>query len=160
MVSTMESTSRNSGPSDPRSVRAALDSVADARSRAADRVRTPWWYHAGLGAALAAWFVSMSLRAATWSGAVFVLVVLGLGWALRQSTGVSFAALTATPATRRLYAGYLLALVVLAAAGMTLEWGADVRWAIAGAGLVIGALTVVVGYRADAAARRDIRAGR
>ncbi|MFJ8626470.1 hypothetical protein ACIRD3_27030 [Kitasatospora sp. NPDC093550] len=156
----MESTSRNSGPSQPDSARAALDAVADARALVADRVRTPWWYHLGLGAALAAWFVSMSLRAATWGTPAFVLVVLGLAWALRESTGVSFAALTATPATRRLYAGYLLALVVLAAAGMSLEWGADVRWAIAAAGLVIGALTVAVGYRADAAARRDIRAGR
>ncbi|MGW7229400.1 hypothetical protein [Streptomyces cyaneofuscatus] len=46
------------------------------------------------------------------------------------------------------------------ASGMTLEWGFYVRWAIAGAGLVAGVLTVVMGYRVDATVRRELRAGR
>ncbi|MFD7503815.1 hypothetical protein [Streptomyces sp. NPDC059850] len=156
----MESSSLNSGSMDPRSARAALDDVDASRVRVADRISAPWWYHWGLGAALALVFLSMSLRIASSAGAALVLVVLGLDRAVRRVTGVSFERFTATPGARRLYGAYLVAFVLLAAAGMVLEWAADVRFAIAGAGLVIGALTVAVGYRVDAAARRDLRAGR
>lgn len=114
----------------------------------------------GLGAVLVLVFASMSLRMASWAGAVLVVVVLGLDWAVRRVTGVSFERFTATPGAGRLYGAYLVAFVLLAAAGMALEWAAGVRFVIAGAGLVIGALTVAVGYRVDAAVRGDLRAGR
>ncbi|MFD5983657.1 hypothetical protein [Streptomyces cyaneofuscatus] len=46
------------------------------------------------------------------------------------------------------------------ASGMTPEWGFDVRWAVADAGLAAGVLTVVVGYRLDATVRRELRTAR
>ncbi|MGW6500001.1 hypothetical protein [Nonomuraea angiospora] len=40
-----------------------------------------------------------------------------------------------------------------------LEWGFDVIGALAVAGVLLGVLTVVTGYRVDEAVRRDLRAG-
>ncbi|MGW9078339.1 hypothetical protein [Streptomyces kronopolitis] len=156
----MENNSDNSGRPTPDSARSALDAVAASQARAATRISAPWWYHLGLGATLALVFLAMSLRVASWAGAVLVVVVLGLGYAVRRATGVSYERYTSTPGAIKVYGGYILALVLLAAAGMYLEWGAGVHWAIAVAGGVIGVLTVAVGYRVDAVARRDIQAGR
>ncbi|MEU8564513.1 hypothetical protein AB0C45_23930 [Streptomyces cyaneofuscatus] len=72
----------------------------------------------------------------------------------------SFDRYTSTPDAARYFGAYLLACLVLVASGMTLEWGFGVRWAIAGAGLVAGVLTVVMGHRVDATVRRELRAGR
>ncbi|MFI8356954.1 hypothetical protein [Streptomyces cyaneofuscatus] len=72
----------------------------------------------------------------------------------------SFDRYASTPDAARYFGAYLLACLVLASSGMTLEWGFDVRWAIAGAGLVAGVLTVVMGHRVGATVRRELRAGR
>ncbi|MFD4141788.1 hypothetical protein [Streptomyces sp. NPDC058572] len=156
----MENTSPRAGEPSAADAHAALSAVDESRARVARRVTGPWWYHGGLGLAVALVFASMSLRVANWAVGAFVLVVLGLGWALKRSTGVAIDRYTGTPGASRLFGIYLLAFVGLAAVGMYLEWGADVRWAIAGAGVLIGALTTGLGYRIDAAARRDLRAGR
>jgi hypothetical protein len=154
----MESSSLNSGRADADSARAALDAVGASRARLAARISAPWWYHWGLGATLAFAFLSMSLRWASWGVPMVAVVVFGLDWAVRRSTGVSFERYTATPGAGPLYGAYCAALVLLAAAGMWLEWGRDVRFAIAAAGLVIGAFTVAIGYRVDAVAREGLRA--
>ncbi|MEV4873199.1 hypothetical protein [Streptomyces syringium] len=114
----------------------------------------------GLGITLALVFLSMSLRMASWGVPVLIGVVVALGWAARRATGVSLDRYTATPGATLLFGLYALAFIVVAVSGMALEWGVGVHWALAWAGVVIGALTVVVGYRADTATRRDIRAGR
>ncbi|MGW7357724.1 hypothetical protein ACWGI0_14110 [Streptomyces sp. NPDC054802] len=159
----MESNSPSSSPSelpDAEAARRALGEAAASRARVADSVSSPWWFHVGLGLAFALVLASISLRWANWTMGPFVLVVLGLGWALRRSSGVSFDRYTSTPDAARIFGAYLLACFALAGSGMTLEWGFDVRWAVAGAGLVIGVLTVVMGYRVDATVRRELRAGR
>ncbi|MFH8411010.1 hypothetical protein ACH4FX_40505 [Streptomyces sp. NPDC018019] len=156
----METNSDNPGRVTPDSARSALDSVAASRAHAATHIAAPWWYHVGLGAAVALVFSSMSLREASWAVSVFVVVVLGLDYAVRRVTGVSYQRFTSTLGTMRIFGGWMLAFVLLAAAGMYLEWGAGVQWAIAVTGGVIGVLTAAVGFRVDAVAGRDIRAGR
>ncbi|MEU5545537.1 hypothetical protein AB0G85_24545 [Streptomyces sioyaensis] len=160
MLSIMENTSRNSQSMDARSARAALDAVSASRAAAATRIACPWWYHVGLGVTLALVFLSMSLRVASWAVPLLVGVVVALGWGVRRSTGVSLDRYTSTPGATLLFGVYVLAFLLLAATGMYLEWGADMHGAIGGAGLVIGAFTTAVGYRIDAAAQRDILAGR
>lgn len=160
MLSTMESNFSASGKPDAAQALTALDAATGSRARVADRITGPWWYHVGLGIAFALLFLSMSLRVANWAIGPFVLLVLGLGWALQRSTGVSVDRYMGTPGAGRLSMVYAVALLGLAATGMYLEWGADVRWAIAGSGALIGVLTTGMGYRIDAAARRDLRAGR
>ncbi|MDX3377931.1 hypothetical protein PV390_26370 [Streptomyces sp. ME02-6991-2A] len=150
----------SSGLPDAEAARRALGEAAASRARVADSVSSPWWFHGGLGLAFVLVCAAISLRWADWVMGPFVLVVLGLGWALRRTSGVTFDRYTSAPDAARYFGAYLLACLVLVASGMTLEWGFDVRWAVACAGLVAGALTVVMGYRVDATVRRELRAGR
>ncbi|RLV67647.1 hypothetical protein STAN_3171 [Streptomyces sp. CBMAI 2042] len=150
----------SSGLPDAEAARRALGEVATSRARVADSVSSPWWFHSGLGLTFALACAAISLRWTDWAMGPFVLAVLGLGWAIRRTSGVTFDRYTSTPDAARDFGAYLLACLVLASSGMTLEWGFDVRWAIAGAGLVAGVLTVVMGYRVDATVRRELRAGR
>ncbi|MEU1277917.1 hypothetical protein [Streptomyces sp. NPDC005805] len=152
--------STSSGLPDAEAARRALGEAAASRARVADSVSSPWWFHSGLGLAFALVCVSISLRWANWAMGPFVLVVLGLGWALRRSSGISFDRYTSTPGAARVFGAYLLACLVLVASGMTLEWGFGVPWAVAGAGLVTGVLTVVMGHRVDTTVRRELREGR
>ncbi|MEV7897463.1 hypothetical protein [Streptomyces cyaneofuscatus] len=159
----MESSSLSStspGLPDAEAARRALGEAAASRARVADSVSSPWWFHSGLGLAFALVCAAISLRWADWAMGPFVVVVLGLGWALSRTSGVTFDRYTSTPDAARYFGAYLLVCLVLVASGMTLEWGFDVRWAVAGAGLVAGVLTVVMGYRVDATVRRELRAGR
>ncbi|WP_236680773.1 hypothetical protein [Streptomyces siderophoricus] len=156
----MESISHNPGNMDARSARAALDAVAVSRAEAAARIACPWWYHVGLGVTVALLFLSMSLRMASWAVPLLTGVAITLDWAVRRSTGVSLRRYTSTPRATLLCGLYGLAFIILTVTGMYLEWGADTYGAIGGAGLVIGTLTIVAGYLIDAAAQRDIRAGR
>ncbi|WP_240139719.1 hypothetical protein [Streptomyces sp. MUM 178J] len=152
--------STSSGLPDAEAARRALGEAAASRARVADSVSSPWWFHSGLGLAFTLVCASISLRWADWAMGPFVLAVLGLGWALKRSSGVSFDRYTSTPDAARIFGAYLLACLALVASGMTLEWGFGVRWAVACAGLVTGVLTVVTGYRIDATTRRELRAGR
>ncbi|MBT2426780.1 hypothetical protein J7F02_14125 [Streptomyces sp. ISL-112] len=152
--------STSSGLPDAEAARRALGEAAASRARVADSVSSPWWFHSGLGLAFALVCAAISLRWAEWAMGPFVLVVLGLGWALRRTSGVTFDRYTSTPDAARYFGVYLLACLVLVATGMTLEWGFDVRWAVACAGLVAGVLTVVMGFRIDTTVRRELRAGR
>ncbi len=160
MLSVMERNSDSSEHMSSDSARSALNAVTASQARAATRIAAPWWYHWGLGAALTLFFLAVSLRVAASAAAALIVTVLGLGYAVRRATGVSFERYTSTPGATRIYCGYLLALALLAAVGMYLEWSVGVHWAIAVSGGVIGALTVVLGYRVDAVSRRDIQAGR
>jgi hypothetical protein len=154
----MESSSPRPEVPDPAAARAALDDVADARAQVADRIAIPWWYHVVLAAALTFAFVSMSLRFASFGVPLLTLVVFGLGWAVKRSTGMSFDPYSATPGARRFSGIWALTSLVVAGIGMYLEWGAEVDLAIAASGLVIGALTIILGYRINEAVQRDLRA--
>ncbi|MFF3445134.1 hypothetical protein [Streptosporangium sp. NPDC002721] len=157
----MESTSSGPASPDPAAARAALDSVTAMRARTAERVTSPWWYHAGLGLAMAGACLSISMRWASYGVPLFlILVPFALTVALKRSTGLSLDRYTSTPEARRLYGLYMLPVVVVAGIAMYLEWGAGVYGAVAVAGVPIGILTVVMGYRVDEALRADLRAGR
>lgn len=160
MLSTVENIPSRSDDVDPATARVALIAVGDSRARTADRIASPWWYHVGLGVSIAFAFLSMSLRFASFGVPIAGFAMLGLSWALGRATGISVDRYTATSGSRRLSAAYALTLVALAAAGMYLQWGAGVRWAIAVSGVLIGAVTIGMGYRIDEAVRRDLRSGR
>ncbi|MFH8375225.1 hypothetical protein ACH4A7_17075 [Streptomyces cyaneofuscatus] len=51
----------------------------------------------------------------------FVLVALGLGWALRRTSGVTVDRYTSTPDAARYFGAYLLACLALVASGLTPE---------------------------------------
>ncbi|TJZ54574.1 hypothetical protein FCH28_15890 [Streptomyces piniterrae] len=151
-----------SGLIDPTTARAALDIVGSARTRVATHIKSPWWYHPGLGASLAFAFSSVSID---WDlipyGVVLGLMVIpmALTMLLKSSTGVGVDHYTATPGARRLSMVYSLLLGALLALGAVLQWGIDFRWAMAGCGAAAFLLTVVTGLRIERALHRDVQAG-
>lgn len=147
----------SSGP-DPAAARSALNDVASARGRVADRVGSPWWYRVALGLSMALTFVALGV-----GGDVALLgaVIGGAGvppvltWAANRSTGVSLDRYRAGPA-----AVYLVGLFVLVGAGLWARYGLDVSWAMVVAGVGALLLTLVMEPRIDAAVRRDLRTTR
>ncbi|MEU4834828.1 hypothetical protein [Streptosporangium sp. NPDC023615] len=157
----MESSRSNVETPGPAAARAALDSVAEMRAHTAERITSPWWYHAGLGVAMAGACISISMRWASYGVPLFlILVPFALTAALKRSTGLSIDRYTSTPGARSAYGLYMLPVLVVVGFAMYLEWGAGVYGAVAVAGVLIGVFTVVMGYRMDEALRADVRAGR
>ena len=158
------SSARSGSPaSSARSARAALEGVRAARGLVADRVRSPWWYHPALGISFAFAFATVSI---SW-GLIPYGVIIGLSLvptvltlAVKRTTGVAIDRYMATPGARRESYVYSLLFVLLIAAGLALEWAADLRWSMAGCGVLVLVLTVVMGRRIEEALALDLRAGR
>ncbi|WP_269937377.1 hypothetical protein [Arthrobacter sp. HY1533] len=69
----------------------ALDAIAGARGKAADRLVTPWWYHPALGLLAAAFVVAVTAGGTAVMIGVSLLYFIGLGilmGAYKQKTGV------------------------------------------------------------------------
>lgn len=141
--------------------REALAAIGGARSSAADRLVTPWWYHVVLGLLVAGFVLIYAF------GNVPVVIIgivayfAGLGILVgvyKNTTGVwisGFRAGAATPWTYGLvgvYAACMIAVILLARLA-SLDW---VAW-VAVPVLIVA--TVVIGRRFDAALRADLRSG-
>ncbi|WP_310726704.1 hypothetical protein [Streptomyces sp. N2A] len=147
---------------DPATARAALDGVSGARARIADRIKSPWWYHPGIGLSLAFAFASPSID---WDLIPYG-VILGVGlipmllaFLLKRSTGVGVDHYMATEGTRHLAMKYSLLLTGLIVTGAVLQWAVGLRWAMAGCGLAAFLLTTFTGHRIEQALHRDVREG-
>ncbi|WP_147397442.1 hypothetical protein [Amycolatopsis panacis] len=142
--------------------RAALDNVDAARRQMASRLTSPWWYHPGIGLSFGLAFASATIG---WEyipyGVIIGLTLLPtvLTTVARRVTGVSIDRYRSTPSARWSVLVYALLFVVLAGAGIALQWGADLRWAMAGCGALVFVLTVYFGRRIEAALVRDARSG-
>jgi hypothetical protein len=150
------------GKPDPAAAKAALDSVADVRGNMASQVTTPVWYQTLLGLSFGFAFAAGSF---SWSlipyGVIIgiLLVPTVATMVVRRQKGVTIDRYLSTPGAKRLSMRYSLLFVVLLAAGIALQWGVGLRWAMAVCGLLVFALTVVMGRRIEAALVRDIRSG-
>ncbi|MFD5734587.1 hypothetical protein ACFWIY_17375 [Streptomyces sioyaensis] len=149
-----------SAPLDPATARAALDDVSAARTRVADRITSPWWYHPGIGLSLAFAFASPSID---WDLIPYG-VILGVGlipmflaFLLKRSTGVGVDHYMATGGTRRLSMRYSLLLAGLIVTGGVLQWAVGLRWAMAACGVAAFLLTAFTGHRIEQALHRDVR---
>jgi hypothetical protein len=137
----------------------ALARAESARAATAARTISPWWYYPGIGLFLLFAFATVSLD----RDMIPFGVVLGIGLGplllttlLRNATGVWVDRFYATPGTRRISSWYGPAIIALAVVGLLLEWVADLRGAMAVAGLVAFAVTVLAGRRLDAVLVRDL----
>lgn len=147
---------------DAAAARAALEGVTVARGKMAARLVSPGWYHPALGLSFAFAFASASI---SWDlipygvvgGLSLIPIVLTL--IVKHRSGVSADRYLSTPGAKRLSSVYSLLLVVLIAVGIALQWGAELRWAMASCAVVAFALTIVMGRRIEAALVRDVRSG-
>jgi hypothetical protein len=137
-----------------------LSLAAQARSAAADRLITPWWYHPVLGLLVAAYLVACTFTSPVWR-AFTVIAFLGaialLARTYRAITGVWVWGTNAGRASRWTHAmGAVIVIAMLAslliASTTTLIWPT----------LCIAALTwvavIILGRRFDTALRAQLRA--
>ncbi|HEY1919705.1 MAG TPA: hypothetical protein VGH27_29390 [Streptosporangiaceae bacterium] len=73
---------------------AALELLRAQRGRLADRIRTPWWYLAGIALMYALVFVSPFTQRYAWVHlwvifAAAAAVALLLGWGMNRATGIA-----------------------------------------------------------------------
>ncbi|ALE06783.1 hypothetical protein AL755_17165 [Arthrobacter sp. ERGS1:01] len=142
-----------------RDAREALAAVGSARSAAADRLVTPWWYHPVLGLLVAGFVLVYALGNLVVIVAGIVVYFVGLGMlmaAYKNKTGIwvsGFRAGAATPLALVLVGLYLACMIIaiLLARLASLDW---VAWVAAP---VLFIATVVVGRRFDAALRAQLR---
>ncbi|MGW1745049.1 hypothetical protein ACWCRD_05410 [Streptomyces sp. NPDC002092] len=146
-------------PEDPAAARAALDDAHSARAAIADRATAPWWYHAGLGLGVGLVFASIDAGGSLVPSGVIVgglVLPTALTLSVARLRGVSVNRSVSAPGTRGLNGLFLIVLVVLGAAGLTLKFAADLTGAMTVAGLLALALTVYVSRRNDEALRHDL----
>lgn len=141
----------------------ALDEVAAARRRLAERLYTPWWYHPVLGLLLGCLVLQLGGvlgRPAMFLIPVPVLGIVVLGRIYRCLSGIDLYGDDAPDGGehgRSLLALYACGLIICFAAGFLLGNQLGISWAAwtIAALLVVG--TVVVGRRYDSLLRTQIR---
>ncbi len=144
---------------------AALDLVDASRTRLADRLITPWWYHPALGSVFGAFFLIQTVDS---RGTRFALI---LPWAVagaavvdayRRRTGLARTGLWVTgfPAgrARREAAALVAALAALFLAAVVLQGAAGWDAAPVVAGVLTVPCVTVLGRRLDRSLREDLRA--
>lgn len=138
---------------------ADLAAIAEARSAAADRLVTPWWYHPALGLLLGGYLVVLSFGDTVIQLAglvVFLAGALGLVRLYTQLTGVWISGYEAGAASRWAYAmgGWVAGCVatsMLVARLTELTWP---TWTLA-AFVVVG--VIALGRCFDVAVRAQLR---
>ncbi|MBO0596270.1 hypothetical protein I2485_00545 [Nesterenkonia sp. E16_7] len=141
----------------------ALDAVATARRRLAERLYTPWWYHPVLGLLLGTLVLQLGGvlgRPAMFLIPVPVLGIIVLGRIYRRLSGIDLygdEALDGGQSGRSLLAIYVSGITICFAAGFLLGNQLGIAWTpwVIAAILVVG--TVVVGRRYDGLLRTQLR---
>ncbi|MEU8348979.1 MULTISPECIES: hypothetical protein [unclassified Streptomyces] len=147
------------GP-DPAAARAALDAASETRASLADRVDTPWWYHAGLALGTALGFASLDFDygLSTYgiiTGWILIPMLLGLFVARATGLGPSIASLSKRP---KMFGGLLLAFIGgVVAAALFKYFLPDLRGVLTGWGVLLGVWAAVVSHRCDDILRRELR---
>ncbi|POH58323.1 hypothetical protein [Arthrobacter glacialis] len=139
--------------------RNALAAIDDARSHAADRLVTPWWYHPVLGLLAAVFVVAYTIGGPVAMISVAVVYFLGLGvlmGAYKEKTGVWINGLKAGKAS---WWTVPLVLIMILCAGGAYYFHAEkgIDWPAWVAGAIVFVAVNFFGRRFDAALRAQLR---
>ncbi|MFC8303574.1 hypothetical protein ACFUCV_07780 [Specibacter sp. NPDC057265] len=139
--------------------RQALDAVAEARSAAADRLISPWWYHPVLGLLVAVFMLAFTTGGVAVQIAVGLAYFAGLGLLVslyKARTGMWINGLTAGRAS---WWTVPLMLIMVLAMGVSYYFHAvhGLHWPAWLAAAVVFVATNVLGSRFDASLRRQLR---
>lgn len=142
---------------------AALDEVAVARERLAERLYTPWWYHPVLGLLLGLLVLQLGGvlgRPAMFFMPVTVLGIVALGRVYRRLSGIDLSGAHAPDGGRNgraLLAIYLCALTACFAAAFVFGDQLGTPWSAGVIAAIVAVLTVAVGRRYDTLLRAQLR---
>src|SRR5690606_33731028 len=138
-----------------------LTMIGEARTAAAERLVTPWWYHPILGLLLAGHLVAFSFGDTLVRSVATLLFLAGIALLVqtyRRLTGVWISGFEAGRASRWAYAmGALVG--VLMVASLVIVWTTSLAWPTWVMAAVVGVAVVVRGRRFDVALRAQLRAG-
>jgi hypothetical protein len=136
-----------------------LDAAITPPKRLVDR-EIPWWYHVGmalsLGIAISSFSMGKGYPSFLMPGGILV-APFALSWLLNNRTGIELSSFRPTPgavAPGWKWAGTVTLTVM---AGTALQWGFELRWAMAASGVAVFALTLVYSRRVTAAIVNDLR---
>ncbi|SCX39666.1 hypothetical protein SAMN03159343_0735 [Klenkia marina] len=142
---------------------ATLAALDGDRAALAERVRQPGWYDPALGVLVGGFFATYSFAFPWATLAAAPVFALGTGLlvrAYRRHTGLWVSGFHGSPSTKPLVRAWALACAVVLVAGMVAELVLDVRYAMVGAGVVLGVGAAVLSNRWTTAYQRDLRSGR
>lgn len=133
------------------------------RAALADRVRQPGWYDPALGVLVGGFFATYSFSY-PWA-TLAAVPVFGLGiWLLvrayRRHTGLWVSGFHGSPSTKPLVRAWAALLAVVLVLGLVVEQVLGVRYAMVGAGVLIGVGAAVLSHRWTTAYQHDLRSGR
>lgn len=142
---------------------ATLAALDGDRAALADRVRQPGWYDPALGVLVGGFFATYSFSY-PWA-TLAAVPVFGLGiWLLvrayRRHTGLWVSGFHGSPSTKPLVRAWAALLAVVLVLGLVVEQVLGVRYAMVGAGVLIGVGAAVLSHRWTTAYQRDLRSGR
>jgi len=138
------------GTPDGAAARRALQQAEQARALGARRATRPGWYHLVLGVGMFLALASFSLdRPAAGVAVGLVLVPVAAELLARQQTGAQPLQRYDDRSVRGVVVGYVVLVLVLAAAGITAERAADLPGAAAVSGALVLVATVLAGRRLD-----------
>lgn len=137
----------------------SLAAVSEARSAAADRIITPWWYHPALGLISAAYLVAASLGSPVVLALAVGLLVGSLAVltrAYRRLTGIWVWGTAAGRATRWAYAmGATMGAAMIAS--LIFLNTTSLIWPTYALAAAAGVAIVLMGRRFDDTLRRELR---
>ncbi|SDF60561.1 hypothetical protein [Klenkia brasiliensis] len=142
---------------------ASLAALDTDRAALADRARQPRWYDPALGVLLGGFLATYSFAFPWATLAALPVFAIGTGLlaaAYRRHTGMWVSGFHGSPSTRPLVRVWALACAVVLAVGLVAELVLDVRYAMVGAGVLLGVGAAVLSSRWTTAYQRDLRAGR
>lgn len=139
--------------------RIALDTVEHAHDDVADRLRAPWWYHVGLGFAVAIMLVSLTTATV---GVVIggILLPAALMYLAKRVTGVSIDRYRIPPGATRANVSYMALFILAIGGALAAEVGGGIDWAMPLAGAVMILPTILLSYHLDRAYRRELQVAR
>jgi hypothetical protein len=137
----------------------ALAQVETGRSKIAERLITPVWYHPVLGLLVGGLIASAEWHSLAVAGSAFLVYAVGIGVLVssyRRLTGIWVSGFRRGPAGR---VSVLLAGVLYVIAGIAaiLDFGLGLRGAFVAAGAIAVVAVVVLGGRFDEALRAELR---
>lgn len=142
-----------------REAREALAAVESARSNAADRLVTPWWYHPVLGLLAAVFVVAYTIGGTVVMVSVAVVYFAGLGILMgtyKKKTGLWINGLTAGKASWWTVPLMLIMLICIVGA-YYLHTEQGISWPAWVAGVIVFSAVNFFGWKFDVTLRAQLR---
>ncbi|GAA3666545.1 hypothetical protein GCM10023081_01790 [Arthrobacter ginkgonis] len=146
---------------DDAAARQSLEQLSRDRARASSAARAPWWYHAVVSIALAAFILAFGLQGGAFTAAISLSATVAvLAWVLRPRVTKTQADPWSEPANLRTGLTQTLAALIVGGAGVAIHAATGLGWVLWTAAALAAALYFLLATRMESALAASIRAGK